>query len=372
MAKFQIKIDTIFDGFTPSDLFGSAGQYETAIGIDPDMPISESGKKAAGIIRPVNYESFSQDKVNSYPIAFITTPKNSNIYVVLANGRLLSYDSSFENETLLGTTSEAVAQGAFYHNNYICIMTNTDVSRYGPLSGTPALVNNVWTAATLGSQTQLANTTYPVSLLSVPYLNHHGVTHSDGAAYFLDMLNGIGRVHKIQTTMGSFEGDTNSGSAYEVLDLPANYMPITICSVGNDLVVAASFTQNSIIHQGKAALFFFSPVDVTPSYYKSINIPYSICSVLTYNNGELLGFAGDIRGGYSLFRYAGGDTVEPLKIIESGSPPLQNAHAAVGQKIVWAADNESPMVSSGLYGYSSKSGLFSRGLHHIALSGFNS
>ena len=63
--------------------------------------------------------------------------------------------------TTIGTVTGNVANGAEIYNDYLYITTGTDVSRYGPLSGSPALTNSVWTGATLGSQTALTNTTYP-------------------------------------------------------------------------------------------------------------------------------------------------------------------------------------------------------------------
>jgi hypothetical protein len=376
MAKQTITIRDIFGGLMPSALYGEEGQYQASIGIDPDMPLTDSASdvKAGGAIRPVNYAAFSGANVTSYPIAIITVPQTTNVYVVLANGRLISYSSALTSasESLIGTVTGGVANGAWYYNNYIYITTGTDVSRYGPLDGAAALMNTVWTGATLGSLTALANTTYPNSLLSTPYLNHFGVAHVDNASYFLDYVNGQGKVHKIKTTKVTNEGDTNNGSAYGVLSLPLNYLPVSICRFGNDMVVSGSFTKDSTILQGKSALFFFNPADTVPSFYRIVDLPDALCSGLIYINGNLYGIAGDINGGYRLFHYLGADSVETVKFIEEGNLPLQCAMGSIGEKIVWAADNTYPMVASGLYGYGSKSGLFARGLHHIALSGFTS
>lgn len=370
--KFTIEISSIFEGMMPSSNFGKADEYLAGIGIDPDVPASDSASdlKTAGIIRPVNYVKFSGANVTAAPIAIITTPKNSLVYVVLANGRLISYNSSLASETLVGTVSGNVARGAFYYNNYIYIIKPGDVSRYGPLSNSPSLVDNVWTGATLGSLTALTDTTYPTTLLSIGYLNHFGIVHVDNRAYFLDYAGGKGRVHFIKTKKTTEEGDTNDGSSYDFLDLPFNFIPLTITSLGNDLVVSGTYTTNGTVNQGQAALFFFNPADTTPSFYRVVKLPDTICTVLSYDNGILYGISGDIAGGYRLWRYVGGDSVETLKIIEDGYPPLQGAHCAVGNRLVWGANTQYPLVSSGLYAYGSKSDLFPRGLHHIALSGF--
>lgn len=369
----QIQIDSIFDGMMPSANFGGKGQYLAGVGIDPDVPMTDgaSDLKTAGIIRPVNYVSFSGSAVTSYPIAIITTPKNSNTYAVLSNGRLISYDSSLASETLVGTVSGGVANGAWYYNNYIYIVGTTNISRYGPLDNSPSLVDGVWTGATLGSLTALTNTTYPTTLLSVSYLNHHGIVHVDNRAYFLDFINGQGMIHYVKTTKVTNEGDTNNGSTYSAFNkLPFNYLPITLSSFGNDIVVAATFTSSASVDQGKAALFFYNPADTTPSFYRVVNLPDTICTVLYYENGVLYGISGEINGGYRLWRYVGGDSVQTLKVVEDGYAPMQGAFSAIANRLVWGASNTYPMVCSGLMGYGSKSDLFPRGLHHIALSGF--
>lgn len=373
MGKIKLTIDSIFEGQTPSYAFGSKNQYLAGIGIDPDMPLTDdtTDVKTGGAIRPVNYTAFSGTEVTSYPVAILTTPKNTNVYTVTANGRLISHSSALASGTSLGVVSGNVASHATYYNNYIYISTPTDVSRYGPLDGTPALTNAFWTSTL--SLTALTNTTYPNSLLSTPYPNHFMTTHVDGCLYILDYASGKGMVHKISTKKSTYEGEINGttiASAYNILDLPFNYMPMTISSFGNDLVLAASFTTNSTIMQGKAALFFFNPADTTPSFYRTVNLPDAVCTGLKYINGTLYGISGDLGGGYRLWQYAGGDTVEILKIIESGNPPFPQTVDAVGNRIVWAADTIFPIVTSGIYAYGSKSDLFPRGLHHAAITIF--
>lgn len=364
-----IKIETIFDGQQPSQLFGQADEFLASIGIDPDMPRTDTAtdKKAGGVIRPVNYEKLSGSNVDSYPIAILTTPKDSNVYTILKNGKVISYNSSLGSETLIGQLRERNAEGAWYYNNYIYITTSVNVARYGPLDGTPSLNNTWWSSLSL---TAMTINDYPQTLLSVPYLKHHGISHVDGSSYFLDYINGTGYVHQITTSKNTNEGDTNNGSEYGLLDFPFNYMPLSICSMGNNMVVSASLTQNGNIQQGKAAWFFFNPADTIPSFYHVVHLPDTICPAMIYANGYLYGWAGDLDGGYRLVRYLGGDTVETLKYIEEGNAPMQNAIDAIANKLLWAADSTIPMTASGVYGYGSKSDLFPRGLHHVAIAPF--
>jgi len=379
-AKETFSISSIFDGFMPSALFGSQGQYLLGLGIDPDLPVTDSASdvKTGGLIRPVAYEVFSGAEVNASPIAILTNPKNNLVYVVLSSGKIVSYDSNLGTETAVGNVQESSsnveARGAFYYNNYIYVITPHDVSRLGPLNGSPTITNGIWTGSTLGSQDALIDTDYPVSLFSLGYLNHFGTTHVDGRAYFLDYADGVGLVHQIHTMKGTVEGDTDDSlipSAYGILDLPFNYIPVSISSYGNDLVVSASYTTDATINQGKAALFFFNPADTTPSFYRVVSLPDVLCSGLKYDNGVLYGLSGDLAGGYRLFRYVGGDSIETLKIIEDGVPPLQAAVDFAGNRLVWAGNTTTPVITSGLYAYGSKSDLFPRGLHHIAITTFS-
>lgn len=442
--KRTIVIDSIFEGMMPSANFGGEGQFLSSIGIDPDVPTTDSATdiKTGGFIRPVSYAAFSSTEIDAPAIAIITEPKSDMTWVILSNGKVVAYTDALTSAASksIGTVTGSAARGAFYYNNYIYITgtgtTKNDVSRVGPLntlpydgqtgnftagltvtggtSGATAVVvsdvdagatgtltlsqvsgifadneaitdtstgaavvnrtlaslitNGVWTGATLGSQTALTDSGYPLTLFSIGYLNHFGITHVDDQAYFLDYKLGLGYVHTISTTRTTNEGDTNDGSTYGVLDLPSGYAPVTLSSYGNDLAVSATPTSDATVNQGNAKIFFWDTTSV--SFYRALTLPDPICSVLKYVNGTLYGLSGSLNGGYRLWRYVGGDAIETLKMIEDGYPPLQGAADFAGNRIVWAANTTLPIVSSGLYAYGSKSDLFPRGLHHIAISGF--
>lgn len=367
-----IRIESIFDGWQPSYHFGKKGQFLRSIGIDPDVPLSDTSTDimTSGVLRPVNYAKFSGAGITAAPIAVITVPQNSNVYVVTADGKLVSYSSAFASETSIGTVTGGVACGAFYYNNYIYIITTTDVSRYGPLDNSPSLTNTVWTGATLGSQTALTNTTYPTTRNSVSYLSHAHCVHVDNKAYFLDYKNGRALVHYIKTTKVTSEGDTNDTSVYGAPSgasfLPFNYLPLSVSSYGNDLVIACALTSNGTIVQGSCALFFWDTV--SSNFYRVVPLPDTLCTVLRYANGVLEGLSGNLSGGVRHFRYLGGDSIETLHYIEEGHPPLQNAAAFFGNRFVWGGFLTYPDNSAGLLAHGSKSDLFPRGLHHIAAS----
>jgi hypothetical protein len=367
-------IESIFEGIQQSSSFGAPGQFLDSIGIDPDMPATDdaSDVKPSGIVRPVNYEKFSGAEVTSAPIAIITNPKDEYTYVVLAEGKIIRYDSDDTYDNTFGvlhvqeSASNVEARGADYYNNYIYVRTPHDVSRLGPLNGTPSLTDSWWTST--AGQTALTDTDYPETLFDIGYLNHFGTLHVDNKLYFLDFINGVGMAHFIKTTKVTVEGDTNDGSEYGALDLPLNYYPITISPAGNDIAVTATPTSSTNVLQGKAKMFLWNTID--DSFYRAVPLPNTICSVLKYDNGTLYGIAGDLAGGYQLFRYVGGDSVEPLETVNEGYPPLQGAADYVGNRLIWGANRTTPMVCSGLFAHGSKSDLFPRALHHIALLAF--
>lgn len=376
MRKYY-QISSIFEGWQPSFLVGKQDQFLASIGIDPDVPISDTATdiKTSGAIRPVKYAKYSSTNVNSHPIAIIKNPKNALTYTVLSNGRLISHDSAQASETLVGTVAGGVANGGFYYNNYIYILgtgaSADDVSRYGPLDNSPALVDNVWKGATLGSQTALTNTTYPTTRNSVKYLNHAHHVHVDNKAYFVDYKNGQTLVHYIKTTKVTNEGDTNSGSTYGAPSaasfLPFGYVPYAIGAYGQDIVIAASPTTNGTLDQGCAELFFWDTT--SENFYRRVPVGGDpLCTVVRYHNGVLKGVSGSLGGGVRHWQYLGGDQIQTLKYIEEGNPPLQNAADWFGEKFVWGGFTTYPDNSAGLFSYGNKSDLLPRGLHHIAVS----
>ncbi len=372
-----LRIDDILGGHSPLYYQQGKNQYLASLGIDPDFPIADStvegGIKASGVLRPVAYAKFSGANVNGTPIAIITNPKNALVYVVLNTGRLISYSSSLASETLVGTVAGNNAEGAFYYNNYIYILgtgaSKDDVSRYGPLDGTPALVDNVWKGTTLGSLTALGNATYPSIRASGNLPKHWGFVHSNNKAYFLDYTAGVGYVHSIKTKKVTAEGDTNDGSAYNELDLPFGFIPTAIGSFNQDIVISGIQTTNGTLDQGKPRLFFWDPTN-NVSWYRDMPIPDPIISAIFNNNGALYLWAGKFttNGGYGLYQYIGGETIRTIKIFEEGHPPLAGAVDSIGDRIVWGSWITYPVDVACVWAYGSKLAGLSPAIHNIAIA----
>jgi hypothetical protein len=358
--KLEIKINSVLNGWKVGEFESVEGQFNFSRGIDPDLSYGSSSPKPTGAITPTAYAPFSGAEVNSYPVAIITTPKTALVYAVLANGKLISYNQTLAlaSENHIGTVAGDVAHGAFYYNNYIYI-TGTgagqdDVSRYGPLDGTAALTDNVWKGATLGTQTGLANPPYP-EVDSVRYPKHWGHVHSDNTAYFFDFVDGQGRIHAIKTTKGTAEGDTDDGSAYDVLDLPFGYKPTDIESYGKDLIISAIQIHESgtILVSGAPALFLWDTTD-EDSFYRQIDLPeLREITALQNKGGRIYVFGGNTSGqGYTVGVYDGAFGLEHTEFFPDGHPPLASAVAVFGNRISWgskaagALAGATPMVIS--------------------------
>lgn len=352
MSKLiKIKINNILGGIAPTKYLSQANQFHQAIGIDPEFPIDDTtAVKPSGVIRPVAYAQFSSSQVTAKPLFIITNPKNSLVYALLSNGRVISYTSSLGSETLVTSTPTACEGGAYY-NDYIYMADTTDVSRYGPLSGSPSLTSNVWTGSTLGSLAALTNTTYPSLRNSGTYPQHVMFPHVDGKLYLLDFKSGIGYVHYIRTDATG----TNNASTYDALDLPSGYYPTTGCSYGNDIAVGAVQTTSSTLYQGNSAVFFWDTVDTT--FYRVVTIP-GLLTALHNINGLVYAWAGSNsgNGGHVLYQYVGGDSFQVVKTIPEGFPPPHGAVDSVGSRVSWGSFITSPENSCVVYSYGTKDG----------------
>lgn len=375
MANFKIQIDSILGGIAPSLYRGRSDQFATSIGIDPDMPLDQtSAVKTSGVLVPSSYAEFSSTVLTSAVNWIITTPQDSNIYVLCTNGRFISYNSAFGAETLIGTIDPAGGNGAVLYNNYIYLANTTDISRYGPLDGTPALTNNVWTGATLGTQAALGNATYP-TLRNISLPNHPMHVHSDNKLYVGDFETadnanqGRGKIHWIRTEQGTDEGDTNSGTTANVFYLPYGYAPIDIESWGTDLVIAAIPMHvagaNNTITSGKAVLFFWDAVNAPSLPYKAVPLIDPLVTALLNHNGNLSIFSGNANNGARVSIFEGGYSAKQIAFFEEGVSPYAGCVDGLGNRVAWGAFTTYPENSASVYALGYKDANLPLALHNI-------
>src|SRR3990167_3624204 len=254
MAFLEIIKDLILPGRTSSQYYGRKGQFQYSIGIDPDMPATDSAVRSSGIIRPTAMAKFSGTEITGVPLWMITNPKDTNCYVYANDGKVHVVTSALAMGTALnsGTALTASsANGAGYYDNKLILIKNTDVAVYQPLNGSPTLNQTYWT--TTLSKTALTNTTYP-SINGVVMPNHVGYKHTDDKFYFCDVVGNQGVLHYIKTSKTTVEGDTNDGSTYNALDFPYGWYPTAITSFGTYLLIALIEGTNTTITQKPAKL----------------------------------------------------------------------------------------------------------------------
>lgn len=365
--KQVLKINSILKGQSPSRYFGVEGTFDQSISIDPDFPIVGSAIRTSGFAVPIGMSAFSGANVTSHIVSIITNPKNTLTYIVLSNGRLISYNSSLASETLVGTVAGNSAVSATYYNNYIYIFTPTNVSRYGPLNNSPTLVDTVWTGATLGTQTALTNTTYPTfNSVSIP--NHIGHVHGDNSLYFTDFINGQGLIHRINTKKVTDEGDTNGTtvpSAYNVLDLPFGFYPTDIESFGTLLIILGNYSSDGTVNQGKSAFVIWNPTNTVTFSEGPIYLADPLGTALLNVNGVIYVWSGNGINGFRLSKYLGGESVSDIAFFEEGFPPFATAVDAVGNKVVWGGTTTTPSTTACVWSWGSKDSRLPSGIHNI-------
>lgn len=363
----EFKIESILGGWSQTQYQTGKTEIDSSIGIDPDLAVGTQ-TKTSGLPVPSQYADFHGANVNSPAMWLITTPKGSTVYTYLANGRFIEYNSSLGGEVLIGTVDNSSGNGATYYNNYVYLSGNTTIARYGPLDSSAALTQDVWTSATLGSQTAMTNTTYP-SLRGVTMPNHVMFAHSDFELYVSDVLEGQGILHSIKTKKGTDEGDTNNGSAYDVLDLPWGWTIADISNWGLDIALLANRTTNSNITQGNPALFFWETTDTDSFYRGPVPLPDSLGTALVNINGELKIFTGNAQGGVRISKYIGGDLISDratdTEFLEDSLPPFSGAKDAFGSRLVFGGFTTYPENSASVWALGSKRGKLPTTLHNI-------
>ncbi len=351
MSK-PIQIKSILGGHSESYYIGSPNTFLSSIAIDPDQAIPGQ-TKASGAIVPVGYSSFATP--TGYLKWILTNPKNNSVYVYTTDN-FLKYDSTLTIETIIGNPTGGAGNGAAYYNDYIYLATATGISRYGLLSGSPSLGSVNFIAA-------MTNTTYP-SLNGTPIPNHPmfvlaDTTVSGSSLYVGDVVNGVGAIHRISTTVAG----VNDDSAFQVLSaIPNGFYPTCMSNYGLDLVIGMIQTSSDIIvSQGNACLIFWE-VSNPDGFYRMIPLQDPLVTAMKNINGTLYIWSGNANGGTRLSKYLGGDVLQQVAYHPESLPPLQGAVDAIGNKLVWGGtqDGVPSVFSHGSFNN------FPMGLHNIA------
>lgn len=313
---------------------------------------SESANFHIGYAEASNYASCI---IDDFAIFSKALSASEILSLYSGESKFIRYSSLLENETLVASPVSASGNGMAYYNNYIYIATNTDIGRYGPLDGSPSYVAGVWTGATLGTQPALINSAYPIAGSSLP--NHAMHVHGNNILYVCDYNTvanpGKGVIHKIKTTKTTNEGDTNDGSDNDQLVLPFGFRPTDIESYGTDLVISAVQSTDNVIHQGRAALFFWDTT--SSSFYRGpLYVADPLITAMKAVNGELYIWSGNSTRGCRLSKYIGGDSLQEIMFIEDSPPPLNGAVDSWGSRIAWGGAVSYPRSAGVVFSYGSK------------------
>lgn len=361
----EIKINTILGGISPAQNFASETQYNAGIGIDPDMPTTDSEIKASGYIRPTAMEKFSSTTITDVPYWIINTPKDANTYIYAKDGKIHTVGSGITIGADAGTITSSSGNGAEYYDNYLYLAKNTDISRYGPLNGTPSITQAYW-GTTLGL-TALTNTTYP-SLRGIPIPNHPMKRNPNTNKLYIADVNSAnqGVIHSIRTSKTTVEGDTNNGSSASVVTFPYGYYPTCMEIFGTDLIVGLIEGVNTTIKQSNASIAFWDTTTTT-GYQKIIQVGFAdpLITAIKNVNGTLYVWSGNASGGCRVSKYIGGYSFQEVFYDAESLPPFQGAVDSDMNRCIWGGFTTYPIAASGVYSHGSKISALGGGTHMV-------
>lgn len=363
MSKFTATIQSVFQGISAAQNFAGEGQFDSSIGIDPDMPINDTVTRTSGYLRPTAMEKFSASEVTGVPLWIIPNPKTSTTYVYANDGKVHAVTSGLAMDTAPTAPSSSSGNGAEYYDNYLYFAKNTDVARLGPLNGSASLTQSFW--QTTLSKTALIDTTYP-SIRGIEIPNHpmHRHTH-DNKLYFGDVVGNQGVLHFIKTSKTTVEGDTDATSTYNALDFPYGYWPTAIESYGTDIATALIEGDNTTIQQKPAIVSFWDTVGSSFSKIIDVSFPDPLITAMKNVNGMLYVWSGNASGGVRVSRFLGGYTFEEMAYLEEGVPPFQGAVDHNMNRVIWGGYTTYPEESAGVFALGSKRKDIKMGLHNI-------
>lgn len=367
----RILIETILGGHAVTTHFAQKSQMRRSLGIDPAQPVDDDDTKfstiASGLIRPAASEKFSGSTINAAPLWANPNPKDGNVYVYDARSSAYAIDATLTTVTALNDagTLSGIGNGAEYYDNYQYFFTPTDITRYGPLNGTPSFIVNYWTG-TLG-KAALTNTTYPTTFkngLRLP--NHVAKRASNGYLYFADVVGNQGTLHYVRTTKTTVEGDTNNGSTFSALTLGYGLWPTAIEELGTDVVIALYEGSIANLQQARAKLAFWNKTSTNADKIVWREFPDQIITALRNANGVLYVFAGNVNAkGFRVLQHIGGYSFKEVHYEETGEPPLPGAVDAILNRILYGTHTTVPESDGCVYSVGLQKAALSNGIFNI-------
>jgi len=373
MAKQTFTINSVLAGWGTSDYFYQQGQFSNSIGIDPEMPKDDLTTRPSGLLRPTSMAKFSGTEITGAPLWIETNNKDTNAHVYTYDGKVHTVSSGLTMGTALNSgnaLTTASGNGLAYYNNYLYGASNTDIWRYGPLNGTPALTQNFWTSTL--ALTALSNYTYP-SIKGIKIPNHAMFVHpSNSRLYFCDMnSDNVGMISMIKTKKVTYEGDTNDTvvpSAYKVLDTYYGWLPTCLSNLGNEIAMGLIDGSSATVKQGNAKVVFWDLLASSTSYSRIAELPDPLITAMKTVNGQLYVFSGSASGGMRVSRYLGGQQFEEIYYADDQVPPFQGAVDYMINRIVFGCSTTTPATSASVMALGSRVRNLNMGVHNILKS----
>lgn len=356
-------IRTAIEGISPAEYLGRRGEFRKSIAIDPELPKTDSTKSPSGVLRPSALSKFSGAHIDGVPLWILTNPKSSDVYAYCNNGAFVSYDSSLGSEADLTAPTSSSGNGADYYDNYLYLAKNTDIARYGPLDGSPSITQSYWQGSL--SLQALTDPTYP-SINGVEMPNHVMHRMTDDELYVCDVnSDNKGVLHSIKTSKTTVEGDTNNGSAAEVLDFDYGNWPTCLAHRGTDLFVGLIEGSNTSVKQKPFSISVWDTIQSSFQTFAQHEFPDPIVSAIKNVNGTILVFSGFATGGCRVSQLLGNYTLQEIAFLQDAYPPLAGAVDAILNRIGWGSRTTDPAEYGCVWSRGSSHGQIPMGMHNI-------
>ncbi len=364
MAKESININSVQNGWSTSDYINEDGYFLSSVGVDPDMPATDTGSKPSAYLRPTATSKFSGTEITGVPMWFLTNTKTEDIHLYANDGKVHTINSDLTMGTALNSgnaLSSASGNGAAYYDNYLYFAKNTDIARYGPLNGTPSLNETYWTSTL--SKTALNDTGYP-SVNGIELPNHVMHRHKDDRLYFADVVGGKGVLHFIETSKSSTQGDTDNGSTYNALDFDYDEYPTAIETYQSDLVIGLMKGTSNTTIQKPAKIAFWDGASDSFSSITSVELADPIITAMKNVNGSVYVFSGMVGGGCRVSLISSSYRIKEVMYLPEIRPPFPGAVDHFLNRVVWGGNTVEPETSASVFSYGAKESNLAMGVHN--------
>jgi len=367
MAIVPITIHQILGGWSPSENFGSPGQFIASLGVDPELPKNDSDKTISGLIRPTAMAKFSATTVTGAPMWIIPNPVDADKnFVYATDGKIHLITSALAMGTDVATLATAGGNGAAYYKNFGYFARNTDIARYRA-DGAVAIDTSFW--VTTLAKTALANKAYP-SIRGVAIPNHAMHVHpSNSRLYVCDVdSDDKGCLHMINTKKGTVEGDTNdttTPSAYKAISFGYKEYPVALDSLGTQLVIGCINSVNASVMNSRA--FSIIIWDTTSSTYQSVAHHYAdpLVTAVKNVNGVIYVFSGTANGGCRISYLSSSHSLKQIAYIPNAAPPFAGATDSCFERVIFGGFTTIPEDTGCLFALGSKESRMGLGVHNI-------